>query len=86
MTIEQAIDIIERVDICCNQAETARDMAIAGLRKMQSGRWVEWWPPKHMILTGEEMLFRCSECDAKYSDVQGYRHCPNCGRPMEVAK
>lgn len=33
MTIEQAISIIEKVDICCNQAETARNMAIEALRE-----------------------------------------------------
>lgn len=33
MTIEEAIDIISRVDICANAAETARDMAINALRK-----------------------------------------------------
>ncbi len=48
------------------------------------GRWVEWYPPKHMILTGEEMLYRCSSCDAKYSDVEGYRFCPHCGAKMDL--
>ncbi len=33
MTREQAIKIIERVDICANAAETARDMAIAALKE-----------------------------------------------------
>lgn len=33
MTIEQAISIIEKVDICCNQAETARNMAIDAMRE-----------------------------------------------------
>lgn len=33
MTREEAIKIIERVDICANAAETARDMAIAALRE-----------------------------------------------------
>ena len=47
------------------------------------GRWKEWYPPAHMILTGEEMLYRCTICDAKYSDVEGYRYCPYCGNPMD---
>lgn len=32
MTREEAIEILKRVDICANAAETARDMAIAALR------------------------------------------------------
>lgn len=47
--------------------------------------WEEWYPPKHMILTGEEMLYRCSACTAKYPDVAGYNYCPHCGARMEVA-
>ena len=47
------------------------------------GHWREWWPPAHMILTGEEMLYRCSACDAKYADVSGYKFCPNCGARMD---
>lgn len=49
-----------------------------------SGRWEEWFPPKHMIFTGEEMLYRCSSCTAKYSDVEGFRYCPNCGARMDM--
>jgi len=33
MTIKQAIEIIKCVDICCNAAETARDMAIEALQE-----------------------------------------------------
>lgn len=47
------------------------------------GRWEEWWPGISLIMTGEEMLYRCSACDAKYPDVEGYRHCPNCGAKMD---
>lgn len=50
------------------------------------GRFEEWWPPKHMILTGEDMLYWCSVCDAKYADVEGYRYCPHCGNPMDLEK
>ena len=35
MTREEAIEIISRVDICANAAETARDMAIAALREQE---------------------------------------------------
>ena len=47
------------------------------------GQFVEWYPPMHMVMTGEEMLFRCSACDAKYSDVEGFRFCPHCGALMD---
>lgn len=47
-------------------------------------KWEEWWPPQYMILTGEERLYRCSACDAKYPDVEGYRHCPFCGAKMDL--
>ena len=47
------------------------------------GRWEEWWPGMSVIMTGEEMLYRCSSCDAKYPDVEGYRYCPNCGAKMD---
>ena len=47
-------------------------------------KWEEWYPPAHMILTGEEMLYRCSSCDAKYADVEGYKYCPYCGALMNL--
>ena len=47
------------------------------------GLWKEWWPGISLIMTGEEMLYRCSACDAKYPDVEGYRYCPNCGAKMD---
>ena len=49
---------------------------------VKHGEWVEWWPPKHMILTGEEMLYRCSVCDAKYPSKENMRFCPYCGAKM----
>ena len=58
----------------------------ADAKQVVHGRFEEWWPPKHMILTGEEMLYRCSVCDAKYADVEGYRYCPYCGNPMDLEK
>ena len=50
---------------------------------VKRGRWIEWYPPKHMILTGEEMLFCCSNCTAKYADKENMHYCPNCGAKME---
>lgn len=47
------------------------------------GEWKEWWPPMHTIMTGEEMLYVCSACDAKYGSVEGYRYCPYCGAMMD---
>ena len=46
-------------------------------------KWEEWYPPRHMIFTREKKLYRCSSCDAKYSDVEGYRYCPYCGAKMD---
>ena len=51
--------------------------------KAVPGRWEEWWPGISLIMTGEEMLYRCSACDAKYADVDGYKFCPNCGAKMD---
>ena len=45
--------------------------------------WREWYPPKEFILTGEEKLYICSNCDAKYSDVENQRFCPWCGAQMD---
>ena len=45
--------------------------------------WKEWWPPQEFILTGEEKLYICSNCDAKYSDVENQRFCPWCGAQMD---
>lgn len=46
------------------------------------GCWKEYWPGINLIMTGEEMLYRCSECDAKWGNVEGYRYCPYCGARM----
>ena len=49
---------------------------------VRHGRWEEWLPGMSVILTGEEMLYMCSNCTAKYEDVEGMRYCPNCGADM----
>lgn len=47
-------------------------------------RWNELWPGScALIMTGEEMLYECTACTAKYSDVDGFRFCPHCGAFME---
>ena len=51
---------------------------------VRQGRWIEWWPPKAMILTGEEMLYCCSCCEAKYADIEGFSYCPYCGAKMDL--
>ena len=51
---------------------------------VERGRWEEWWPGDcSKIMTGEEMLYHCSVCSAKYADVEGMRYCPRCGAFME---
>lgn len=47
------------------------------------GHWEEWWPGIAVFMTGEEMLYRCSACDAKYPEVEGYNFCPHCGAIMD---
>lgn len=50
---------------------------------VRHGEWKEWWPGScALIFTGEEMLWQCSECDAKYADIEGMHYCPNCGAKM----
>ena len=54
----------------------------ADVAPVRRGNWEEWWPGIAEIMTGEEMLYRCSACDAKYADVDGYKYCPYCGAKM----
>lgn len=63
---------------------TAEYLIANGVVVQEHGRWEEWWPGDiALIMTGEEMLYRCSVCDAKYPDVEAYRYCPHCGNPMD---
>ena len=55
----------------------------ADVAPVRHGRWKEWWPGIAVIMTGEEMLYRCSVCDAKYSTVENYHYYPNCGAKMD---
>lgn len=46
--------------------------------------WDVWWPGDcSLIMTGEEILYQCSACTAKFSDVDVFRYCPYCGALME---
>ena len=67
-----------------NARKLIKEAPTADVAEVVHGQWEEWWPPKHMILTGEEMLYRCSACDAKYSDKENMRYCPNCGAKMDL--
>lgn len=55
----------------------------ADVAPVRHGKWAEWYPPMNMIMTGEEMLYKCSECGVKYDNVDGYGYCPYCGAKMD---
>lgn len=89
MTKSEAIEIIKRVDICANAAETARDMAIAALQNDTTTLEKVWYhyftghkgKREHM-----ELKFACTECRYVW-DKQAYafHYCPGCGRyVMEI--
>ena len=54
----------------------------ADVAPVRRGNWEEWWPGIAEIMAGKEMLYRCSACDAKYADIDGYKYCPYCGAKM----
>lgn len=59
----------------------------ADVATVRHGDWMEWFPGDcALIMTGEEMLYRCSCCDVKYSDAEGYKYCPNCGARMDLGE
>ena len=59
-------------------ADNIRNLPPADVKPVVRGRWIEWWPGDcALIMTGEEMLWMCSECTAKFSDKSSF--CPNCG-------
>lgn len=62
-----------------------RKLPAADVAPVRHGDWMEWFPGDcALIMTGEEMLYRCSSCDAKYPDAEGYKYCPNCGAKMDL--
>lgn len=70
---------IRIADLC----DTFGDIPAADVAPVRRGNWEEWWPGIAEIMTGEEMLYRCSACDAKYADIDGYKYCPYCGAKMD---
>lgn len=62
--------------------ENIKDIPAADVVEVRHGRWEEWWPGDcALIMTGEEMLWMCNKCTAKFSDRSAY--CPNCGARMD---
>ncbi len=87
MTREEAIKIIERVDICANAAETARDMAIEALKEPEvvHGYWIG-----RQLDNFRKYEVKCSECGwtgienyDSYVDPSDFNFCPNCGAKMD---
>ena len=66
----------------CPTCERALKRLGGYVEPVRHGRWEDWWPGIGLIMTGEEMLYRCSVCDAKYSTVEN-KYCPNCGAKMD---
>lgn len=66
-------------------ADKIKAIPAADVAPVRHGDWMEWFPGDcALIMTGEEMLYRCSCCDVKYSDAEGYKYCPNCGAKMDL--
>ena len=67
------------IDVIIDEIDNADEVdAVEVVR----GRWEEWWPGISLIMTGEEMLYQCTACTAKYDNVEGFRYCPHCGATM----
>lgn len=64
-------------------SDVINEIPAADVEPVRHGRWEEWLPGMSVILTGEEMLYMCSNCTAKYEDVEGMKFCPNCGAKMD---
>lgn len=66
-------------------ADKINSIPAVDVAPVRHGKWMEWFPGDcALIMTGEEMLYRCSCCDVKYSDAEGYKYCPNCGSKMDL--
>lgn len=64
--------------------EKIMQIPAADVAPVVHGKWLEWYPGDcALIMTGEEMLYQCSNCWAKYPDVEGCRYCHNCGKIMD---
>lgn len=84
MTKQQAIEIIKRVDICCNAAETARDMAISALQN-DTTSFKKVWYKYHTGKEGKrkhlELMFVCTECHYVWNrQAYAFKYCPGCGK------
>lgn len=75
--------VYKRQELCKAVKAVADGCPTVDAVEVMHGRWIKWYPPTHMIMTGEEMIYRCSVCDAKYPDVEGYKYCPHCGSMMD---
>ena len=80
------IDAIYDADaITMNGVKILNQLPSADVAPVRHGKWLEWFPGNcALIMTGEEMLYRCSSCDAKYADAEEYKYCPNCGAKMDL--
>lgn len=98
MNLQQAIKLLEQLYERAQQISFVRNPLAWALFKVwkkadeqtdwiadtRIAHWDEWWPSNcALIMTGEEMLYQCSACTAKYSGVEGFRYCPHCGAFMD---
>lgn len=98
MTLEQAVKLLEREYERGQKIVFVRNPLAWALYRVwkkadgqpdwdsdsvRTAKWKEWWPCSALIMTGEEKLYQCTFCTAKYSDVENFRYCPNCGAYME---
>ena len=66
----------------CELSERISNISAADVAPVVHAEWVEWFPGDiALIMTGEEMLWECSHCTAKYAERSNY--CPNCGSRMD---
>jgi len=90
----EAIEIIKNVDICCNSAETARDLAIQALReKAEREKGCIYCRERKPILdelgdlqiddTDCTLWFTSQvEADDIYEEHTKINYCPMCGRKL----
>ena len=73
-------------DLALNSAiSRVKDCPTVDAAEVVHAQWEEWWPGDcALIMTGEEMLYQCSACTAKYGNVEGFRYCPHCGAFMDL--
>ena len=90
MTREEAIEIIKRVDICANAAETARDMAIDALKKQMPQKPIPHKVDATAIIIGSTTwckgttVHKCPCCSSFISKL--YSFCFKCGQAFDWGK